>query len=369
MKKTPLPDNLQSEKHDIIEHINDDHQSEMGYILQAFSPYQKVHAQTVVEVYVEGIEFQVIKTPNAAPENCFIPFASKDETAVQIRFLAMQAMLKLGKGKKLRQKRYFRVEKITNPTPNFLRLTLFCPTPLPLPQAAYACSFAMKKAKKLPNPNALKAKLSAKIAPLSQRLILWSMKHLPKRVSEKLSTPKIPARAYTYRTIDSDARCINVDVFLHGDTLANRWAMGLNIGDVVHSIGERGEHFDYLASGKALLCADETALPVLTGILLFWQNPIAPTVVIEVGDKAEQSYFDDIALPKNTQIIWLTRTDKAHGSEIMDYLQRQKPPVEVAWGALENHGAKTIRKYLRKHYGLSSKDVKIGGYWTYDQHG
>lgn len=367
--KTPLSSNQQSKKREIIDHINDDHQSEMAYVLQAFSSYSKVHSLTLIEVYVEGIEFQVIKMPDSLPENCFIPFSNKDETVAQIRFLAMEAMLKLGKGKKLRYKRYFRVEKISNPTPNFLRLTLFCPTPLPRPQAAYACSFALAKVKKLPNPNALKTKLSAKISPLSQRLMLWGIKYLPKHLTEKFSSPKTPARAYTYRIIDSDVQCIDVDVYLHGDTPANRWAMGLNIGDVVYSIGERGESFDYLSSGKTLLCADETALPALTGILRFWQNSVAPTVVIEIGDAEEQSYFDDMTLPQNTQIIWLLRTDKFYGGEILDYLKQQNPPVDVAWGALENHGAKAIRKYLRKDYGLSSKDVKIGGYWTHDQHG
>lgn len=361
--KTPLPVSEQAQKNDLIEHVNDDHQDEMGYVLQAFAGIDSTASLALSDVFQEGVDFAFTTTQYPSPQTVFVAFTSKGDTHNKVRFLVMDAMLKLGKGKNLRLKRYFRVQNITHHTDNMLRLTLHSPMLLPPPQAAYACSVALHKQTHFPTENALLTAIKKKLTPPLERSWLWLMKRLPQRFSEHLAPPKTPIRTYTYRHIDSDAQCIWLDVFLHGDTPANRWTHSLNVGDVIHTIGERGEKLQYLQQGKALLCADETALPALAGILQHWQNPEPPVVAIEVGNQSEHQYLCDVTLPENTTFVWLDRGQDAHGEAIMDYLQQHVTRIDCAWGALEYHGAKTVRHYVRQQYDLTAKAAKVAAYW------
>lgn len=359
-KRTPLSGKSAEEKANIIEHVNEDHLTEVMYVVKAFTPYKNPHQAIVTDMFAEGVLLSITPEKNASAEDVFVKYTMKGEAHEQIRYLVFDATRKLKVKTDAEKVRYFWVRDKQLFTKHMLRLTLECNEDLPPPQAAFACSFAMKKLKRMPNTEGFMARVNKSI----MLLFFLVLKRLPQKWRKSvMSSKKNQYRAYTYRRILTESNCIHVDIYLHGDTPANVWAKDLNEGDVVVSVGERDEDFSHLHEGKALLCADETALPAVAGLLSFWQNPEPPLVLLEVGDDAEFSYFDDIDnLPEHTEIRWLRRTD-THGEAILSELERIALNIDTAWGALENNAARSIRNHVRKTFNIPTKRAKITPYW------
>lgn len=342
IQKTPLQGKAAAEKLEIIEHVNEDHRYEMMLVIKAFTQLGDVADAELQDIFDEGVTMTVFPAENAEPVSAFVPFTIEGEPHVKVRTLAGDAMTKLQIRSDRTRQRYFEVISTHFHTTNMLRLTLRCEDQLPAPQGGYVCSFLMSHFDSL---------------------------EAAQQAFQEGPTDEAISRAYTYRRINAQDNTIDVDVFMHGEegeSPANTWAKALKPGHFVRSIGERPERFDHVHTGKALLCADETSLPAIAGLLSFWENPEAPIVVVEVGHQAEFSYLDDCEKPAGTEVICRLRHDTAEatqGDAINTYLAEQKPPVEVAWGALGSKGARHVRNFIREQYQLTSKQVRVSAYW------
>lgn len=340
--QTPLQGKAAIAKLETIEHVNEDHRYEMMLVVKAFTQLGEVVDAELQDVFEEGVTMNAFPTEHAEPIPVFVPFTVEGETHVKVRTLAGDAMNKLQIRSDRNRQRYFEVINIRHHTANMLRLTLRCEDQLPAPQGGYVCSFLLSHFDSLAD----------------------AQQAFPRGL-----TDDAVSRAYTYRRINTQDNTIDVDIFMHGEegeSPANTWAKSLKPGHFVRTIGERPERFEHVHAGKALICADETSLPAIAGLLGFWGNPEPPIVVVEVGHQAEFAYLDDCEKPTGTEVIFRVRNHTAEvtqGEAINAYLEQYKPPVEVAWGALGSKGARHVRNFIREQYQLTSKQVRVSAYW------
>lgn len=197
MKNTPLTGEQADEKANIIEHVNEDHLREVMYIVNAFTKIEDPYHAALADMFVEGVLLEITPTEGAMPEKVFVKYTTKGTPHEQVRYLAFDAMRKLKIKSDAEKIRYFWVREKMNVTEHMLRLSLECNEALPLPQAGFACSFAIAKRKKIPNPDGWPAMLSASF----MRAMFVLIKKLPPKWCETLFERETQYRAYTYRQI------------------------------------------------------------------------------------------------------------------------------------------------------------------------
>ncbi|NUS10282.1 MAG: siderophore-interacting protein [Streptomyces sp.] len=171
-------------------------------------------------------------------------------------------------------------------------------------------------------------------------------------------------RTYTVRDVRRDPDELDIDFALHGDLgPASRWAAAAASGDrltvlapVVHDNG--GVDFRPPdGTDWVLLCADETAVPAVAGILEWLPAGTAVRAWISVGDPA-----DRIALPTKgeAEVSWLTRPASVPEAVAAADLPAGRP---YAWLAGEAALVRDVRRHLVGPRAFPRPDVTFTGYW------
>lgn len=361
--RTPI-DNI-DKKNDVIEHVNEDHQSEILSIIHGYTALKLADSATLIDIFQEGILI-MITTPSGSEER-FIPFLLKGDLEENILYLAYSAMVKQGESPINNKKQYFEVLKTTMVSPNMIRIIVKSKTALPERLPGYAYLLALKKLEKMPKKiRQSPAKLS-KIKQWLYQILLWRVKNMSsqERLNRMLAFAK-GTRYYTLRKSyksTSDASFLDlgyIDVFLHGDTPGGLWAQDLNKGDIIHSVSEVAEHCDHLNQGQAILIADETSLPTIATLLENWQNPIAPYIISITHNDADQAYLPDEMVPERHKLF---RISALNVSQTVINLMQSMPQIDATWGAIENVDARAIRKYLKEERNLSNTHNRVKAYW------
>lgn len=363
-QRTPLRD--ATEKVDIIEHINGEHQAELMAIMADYLDDAE-HANPLIEdIFEEGC--LVLATQNSKRDSFFIPFQIKGNIEEKVLYLAYSAMVKQGKPMGGGQKRYFEVLQTQYISPNMLRLVLKTAQGLPENAPGFAFLYTQKILPKMPKISE-KSTSSGKMNRYMASFLLWLMKILSGKQRRKM-VAKMNAgmRYYTVREVKKShaqmpfADIAHVDIYLHGNTSGSLWAKKIQVGDVIYSSKEYTENTAHLHQGKALLLADETALPTLANLLELWQNPQLPIVIIITAKAEDQDYLPDQRLPENIQCRRFVGAQSTHIEAILAYLKAQER-IDTAWGAMEDKTAKAVRTYLRQERGLDGKHNKVKAYW------
>ncbi len=158
-------------------------------------------------------------------------------------------------------------------------------------------------------------------------------------------------RSMTVRHHDARRGELVIDVALHGNTPATRWASGVGPGDPVGVVGPGGGWTPPDDAGAHLLAGDDTALPAIATLLA---DPRARAIV-EVHDDA-----DEQDLPR---VVWVHR---ARGETLEDAVLAEtaaRPPL-AAWVAGEGHAVRRLREHLRLGCGLDRAHCHAIRYWT-----
>ncbi|WP_243418306.1 siderophore-interacting protein [Actinomycetospora cinnamomea] len=163
------------------------------------------------------------------------------------------------------------------------------------------------------------------------------------------------ARSMTVRALDRAAGALTIDIALHGDSAAGRWATAARPGDPAGVVGPGGGWTPPEDTREVLLAGDETALPAIAGLLEALPRHAPVHAVVEVEDARDEQ---DLARP----VQWVHR---AHGGALVDAV-RDRPvvPGTAAWVAGEGHAVKAIREHLRVHRGLGRSHCHAIRYWT-----
>jgi NADPH-dependent ferric siderophore reductase len=126
-----------------------------------------------------------------------------------------------------------------------------------------------------------------------------------------------PIRTYTVRAVRPQAREVDVDLVLHGDTgPASRFASSAAVGDRLVVLGPNRRYGDAHGglefrpparhTGPTLLVGDATAAPAVLTVLEQLPAYAFGEVVLEVPDAAD---IADVAAPVGFRVTWLVRQD------------------------------------------------------------
>ncbi|MBJ7538097.1 siderophore-interacting protein [Marinomonas transparens] len=365
---TPLQD--LDHKIDIIDHVNQDHPEELFAI--AHHHYQQgaeISSAKILDIFKEGIQINVTFGSDTDAKEMFIPFEIEGDLEENILYLAYAAVIKQGRDFSGTGKRFFEVINKQKITPNMIRLTVKCTTPLPEYYPGYAHAFVLKSLTKRPNEDTKKTNKKHWSKNLFDRIFIWLMKNLSSKNRQKLlNNSNKDIRLYTLRKSwkSDDSTWIDhghIDIFTHDDTAGSQWANKLEVGNIILSRSESKDKHPHLVTGQALLIADETAYPALAGILEQWQNPLPPYVILISAAEEEQDYFTGEMMPHDSQVHRVVCSAEKQADDVLAIL-RQIEKIDVVWAAFESDSAKKVRHFLRNERQVMGKNNHTKAYWN-----
>jgi NADPH-dependent ferric siderophore reductase len=176
--------------------------------------------------------------------------------------------------------------------------------------------------------------------------------------------PGFVFRDYTVRTFDDAAGEVTLDMVVHHDGPAGRWAAQAHPGQRLGLLGPKSSVPRPLDRAWYLLVADETGLPAL----LNWLDRLPPSAhidaVIEVGGPD-----DEVALPPHPglAVTWLHRGRAPAGSSALaDAVARlpldARSGAGYVWAGAEASAVRAVRRW-RDDRGLEPSSTSLSGYW------
>ena len=173
-----------------------------------------------------------------------------------------------------------------------------------------------------------------------------------------------PARDYTPRAYDADARELTLDFVLHGHGVASDWARDAQPGDSLVVGGPRGSHLVADTYDTYVLIGDETALPAIARFLETLPETAAVQAFIEIGDESARQALPD---GDHIQVSWLERNgfDAASSTLLEDVLRDFEEPDgdTYYWIATESRRARMMRKFIEGHLNVPRDWIRSTGYW------
>ncbi|MFF8938810.1 siderophore-interacting protein [Streptomyces paradoxus] len=174
-------------------------------------------------------------------------------------------------------------------------------------------------------------------------------------------------RAYTVRHHSPAGPRIDIDVVLHGNGPAARWAETARPGEEVSFGGPKGSFHPAPDTDFYLLAGDESAQPAVLTIAESLPPGMRGAVYLEVeGPKAEIP----VTLPAGLDLVWVHRdAGRAKGEALRDaVLKAAVPPERVAaWAAGESGAVRDIRRHFTEALGLDRRRAYAKGYWKRDE--
>jgi NADPH-dependent ferric siderophore reductase len=163
------------------------------------------------------------------------------------------------------------------------------------------------------------------------------------------------ARSMTVRALDRVGGTMTIDVALHGDSAAGRWATAAQPGDPAGVVGPGGGWTPPADARAILLAGDETALPAIAALLEALPCHAPVHAVVETHDGADEQ---DLARP----VQWIHRA--AGGTLLAALRERPVAASTAVWVAGEGHAVKAVREHLRLQRGLARSHCHAIRYWT-----
>ncbi|SDS51751.1 siderophore-interacting protein [Microlunatus soli] len=170
------------------------------------------------------------------------------------------------------------------------------------------------------------------------------------------------ARAFTVREYDADASRIVFDVAIHPNGLAMTWLRHAVPGDVVGLAGIRHD-FAVGDVDHHLVIADASALPAAATIIESFGKGTDATVFLQVESEADRV---DIPTQEGIQIEWVVSPPCRGDGTPLERAVRATPRPEgriQAWIAAEAGVVRTLRSFVRDHWGVHRDDLHAVAYW------
>lgn len=177
--------------------------------------------------------------------------------------------------------------------------------------------------------------------------------------------PRSPfMRTYTPRRFDASLRELDVDLVLHDEGPAGKWAVRAQKGDRLIVMGPAPGYKIDADATWFLLAGDETALPAIETILEELPALARAKVLVEVSSHREARPLQSGA---SIEVRWLSRGE--------DFRDAGKPLEEAlrasgAWPAggriyvgCEAGAMRRIRDYCLKERGVERSALVTRGYW------
>jgi NADPH-dependent ferric siderophore reductase len=180
-----------------------------------------------------------------------------------------------------------------------------------------------------------------------------------------LADGELVSRRYTIRRADLESGQADLNVVMHGDGPAARWARGARRGELLPEVvGPRGKITLDLGAEWHLFLGDETYIPGTLAMLDALPPKASAQAILEVSTAADEQPFE--AAP-GVRLQWLRRADDPPGGA--DRLLREIRAWQAPSGrghvyiAAEVRVALTLRDELVGR-GLSRDQISAKGYWS-----
>lgn len=174
-------------------------------------------------------------------------------------------------------------------------------------------------------------------------------------------------RRLTVRSWDQTARCLVIDVVVHGDDgFAGRWARNAAVGDRLQMTGPSGGYRPDPDADWYLMVGDESAMPAIAASLEVLPERARCVVIGVVDDAAHELSLES---PGSLEINWLHRCiapdperQLLDAVEALDWL----PGAVDVFVHGEASEVRAIRKHLFTERGVSADRASISPYWRRD---
>lgn len=172
-------------------------------------------------------------------------------------------------------------------------------------------------------------------------------------------------RKYTVRALDPAAGTLAIDFLLHADAgPGSAFARSAKAGDQLGVVGPGGGGL--IEADWYLFAGDETALPAIGRMLEHLPGHARGKALIEVANEGEIQHLNSSAA---IEVEWLFR-DRAPGGMtqlLADAVRRAPFPQDgstvYAWAGCEFDDFRSIRSFLRKERGLTTREHLVVSYW------
>ncbi|NLF04102.1 MAG: siderophore-interacting protein [Actinomycetales bacterium] len=153
------------------------------------------------------------------------------------------------------------------------------------------------------------------------------------------------------------------------------WIDTVRPGDSVSFVGPRGSKLVPEGYARAVVAADETALPSVARWLELLDPTMDVLVLAEVQGPGEEAYLD--GLRPGVEVRWLHRGDAAPGaSSVLAEAFAELGAIDAdtfVWVGGEATSLVPVRRHLRRDLGLPAAQAEVQGYWRrgvgdYDHH-
>lgn len=175
-------------------------------------------------------------------------------------------------------------------------------------------------------------------------------------------------RTFTPRRADPDALELDVEIVVHGNGAASKWAATAAPGDGAAISGPgRGYTIDPDAP-LFLLAGDETAIPAVSQLLELLPTETPVRVHLEVAHPDAR-----VVLPEHPRasVTWHDLPPGAPpGDTLVDAVRNEDFDAQVrVWAAGEAAAVHRIRRHLFEDRGMARSQAVVRGYWKHGRGG
>ena len=175
-------------------------------------------------------------------------------------------------------------------------------------------------------------------------------------------------RTFTPRRVDGDALELDLDIVVHGNGVASRWAATAERGTPAAVSGPgRGYSIDVEAPGF-LLAGDETAIPAISQLLEHLPGTAPVAVHVEVAQPDARHALPD---HPTATVAWHDLRPDAPPGDAMVAAVRAAPltPGTRIWAAGEAAAVQRVRRHLFEDRGCPRAEATVRGYWKHGRSG
>lgn len=169
-------------------------------------------------------------------------------------------------------------------------------------------------------------------------------------------------RWYTVRAVDGDR--LTIDVVVHEDGVAARWAAQATSGERIAITGPDGRYGADSETDWELVAADMTGLPAALRILAELPAGRRAVALLEVQDRADEQ---PVRSAGEVMVRWLHNPDHGHAPSLLPAAVRAldwpagRPYV---WMSAEAGATREIRSFARREKQVPNGAAHIVGYWS-----
>lgn len=168
-------------------------------------------------------------------------------------------------------------------------------------------------------------------------------------------------RVYTVRSFDPHTDTAVIDVVQHANpSPMMTWSREVEVGDRLTISGPR-PHFIVPDGPRALVFADETAIPAVYSIFKQWPQGVTAEVFISAPD---QYAFKELPTVSGVRFHYLEPGVQPGEMPLAEAARAVESPADyVVWASGERDEMREIRRFFRREVGLPKESVAVFGYW------